>query len=351
MVSEAPENAPARVQQAAEMATDFACPVCLRAGFEPTDRTIDLDLIMKRWSEVGVQLRPDTMRAFSRAVHGELRLHACAKCGFARFQPVVVGDADFYAAITEDDYYNNEKWEFDRASAIVSAANASSVLDVGCGAGHFLEQVRRSANGAVSLGGVELSEVAAERARAIGFDVFVSRYAEGDFVDLPKADVVCAFQVLEHVADPIGFLAGLKQITRPEGLVLIGVPDAEGLISRHWDSLTELPPHHVSYWTGESLAQAFAAVGLELVSLEREPLSKVLWEGYFPDIWSDGAWPSRIGRAVARLAREPGDGMLWVSRTLASARMTALYGVGGHSMLAVGRSIRKRGAGADGVAQ
>src|ERR1041384_39751 len=72
------------------------------------------------------------------------------------------------------------------------------LLDVGCGAGTFMQAARRAAWDAV---GVEVSATAAEHNRGEGFEVFNgeladARYTEGRF------DVVVLSEVLEHVEEP-----------------------------------------------------------------------------------------------------------------------------------------------------
>jgi len=307
----------------------------MRLGLEPTDRRIDLDQIMQRWVDAGARFSDETRAVYSKAARGRPRLHRCAHCQFGQFKPIVVGDDGFYAGISAQNYYNDEKWEFDRAFAIITAQRAASVVDIGCGSGMFLGKL--AALPQMQCAGVEINEAAAASARARGLDVRICNFTQQAITGAPSADVITAFQVLEHVKNPIAMLKSLRALVHDDGLVLVGVPDTEGLISRHLDALTEIPPHHVTYWTEASLRSAMSRVGLEIVRLEREPLSKALWDGYLPDVWEEGGWPAHYGRVAAKLAGAPGDGMLWIANVLNAAGMTTMHGVGGHSMLAVAR--------------
>lgn len=303
-----------------------------------TERRIDLDAVMRRWVQAGATFSDETLGSYSTAARGRLRFHRCARCGFGQFRPVVVGDSGFYGAISQDKYYNREKWEFKRALTQVRARNARSVLDVGCGSGFFLDKVKEI-DLAIAVAGIEINDDAAALARARGLEVYVRNFAFEPITGIAAAEIVTAFHVLEHVRKPDAFLVSLRQLVRADGLVLIAVPDADGLISKFPDALTELPPHHVTYWNETSLRSAMSHAGLELLRVEREPLSDILWDGYFPELWADKAWPAHFGRVAARLAGQPGEGMAWVARVLANAGMSNLHGVGGHSLLAMAQPV------------
>ena len=69
-----------------------------------------------------------------------------------------------------------------------------------------------------------------------------------------RFDVVCAFQVLEHVADPLAFIAEAKARLNPGGLLFIGVPNRESYVGRLRDFPLDMPPHHVMRWSRRALA-------------------------------------------------------------------------------------------------
>lgn len=96
------------------------------------------------------------------------------------------------------------------------------VLDVGCGSGGLLAELGGRAG---FRAGVELSEKAAARARAVADAVVSSTvpaelpFARGSF------DVVVCADVLEHLPDPAEALAWASEWCRPEGAVVISVPN------------------------------------------------------------------------------------------------------------------------------
>ena len=97
------------------------------------------------------------------------------------------------------------------------------LLDIGCSTGNLLAQFRSSAS---LLAGVDVAEGACEIARRVA-DIVVNAPIESD--DFPFEDhsfdvVVCA-DVLEHLADPSLGLAKALRWCRPDGAIVISVPN------------------------------------------------------------------------------------------------------------------------------
>jgi SAM-dependent methyltransferase len=100
----------------------------------------------------------------------------------------------------------------------------NEVLDAGCGVGY----------GSAYLGEVARSVVGVDRsAEALAYAN--RRYAsdrvaflEGDLLALPfpddRFDVVCAFEVIEHVAEPARFLDEARRVLRPGAVFVVSTP-------------------------------------------------------------------------------------------------------------------------------
>lgn len=111
-------------------------------------------------------------------------------------------------------------------------AELGRVLDVGCGSGGVGRAIRPHA---VRLVGVELDEEAAAAARATYDDVLV-----GDVVArLPELDeqfdTILAYDVLEHLPDPLAALRTLRTLAAPNALLHVSVPNA-----RHFSLVRDL---------------------------------------------------------------------------------------------------------------
>ncbi|HVF67295.1 MAG TPA: class I SAM-dependent methyltransferase [Pyrinomonadaceae bacterium] len=146
------------------------------------------------------------------------------------------------------------------------------LLDVGCGAGTFMQAARRAAWDAV---GVEVSATAAEHNRAKGFEVFNgeladARYPEGRF------DVVVLSEVLEHVEEPRAMLGEVLRIMRPGGLLWATTPNGRGFSARalglKWSAVS--PPEHLHLFSRGAVESLLVGVGFVR--------ARVVTEGFNP---------------------------------------------------------------------
>jgi SAM-dependent methyltransferase len=142
-----------------------------------------------------------------------------------------------------------------------------ALLDVGCGAGMYLDLMR--ALGWSRTVGVDVSPRAVRQARdVLGLEAYA-----GDLraVRLPGAafDVVSLSHTLEHVDDPVAVLAEIRRVVRPGGRVVIEVPNVRSLTARilrgHWLGIDT--PRHLINFSPRGLETAVRAAGLQLESL------------------------------------------------------------------------------------
>jgi 2-polyprenyl-6-hydroxyphenyl methylase / 3-demethylubiquinone-9 3-methyltransferase len=94
-----------------------------------------------------------------------------------------------------------------------------AAVDVGCGGGLLCEPLARLG---ATMTGIDLApasiEAATDHARAAGLTIDYRVAATEDLVaEGQRFDLVCAMEVVEHVADPAGFLATCAALVRPGG--------------------------------------------------------------------------------------------------------------------------------------
>lgn len=203
----------------------------------------------------------------------ELALYKCDESGYRFYDPSdVVGDSPFYHHLEANAwYYMPTKWEFDEALKFIEPR--ASVLEIGAAKGDFLIQVgRKSAN--ISCVGLELNAEAVGAARGRGVNVALESSSDHARKHPSTYDVVASFQVLEHIPNPMDVLRDALIMLKPNGLIIIGVPDnsarpAESLFVTP-DNILNMPPHHQGLWDIPSLAflQTVLPIKLEYIAVE-----------------------------------------------------------------------------------
>jgi 2-polyprenyl-3-methyl-5-hydroxy-6-metoxy-1,4-benzoquinol methylase len=108
------------------------------------------------------------------------------------------------------------------------------VLDYGCGAGHFLCQLKQLN---FTVDGVEFDPGATQQAAVRSGCVVRTVEEFHDWMDGPLYDAVHLGDVLEHVADPAQVLSSLLARMKPGGLLFVEGPLEQNPSPVYWASL------------------------------------------------------------------------------------------------------------------
>jgi len=179
---------------------------------------------------------------------GTFHLFECTETGYRFYYPKGMdGDGVFYSYLQQqlgDQYYHKWKWENQLAYDLLKEGD--KVLDIGCGVGNFLIRAKEKAS---EVCGLELNNEAVEVCRQRGintYNEFLDKHAEKR---TGYYDMVCMFQVLEHIYDVKGFLEDALKALKKGGILVIGVPNNEPYFLGHDKYCTlNLPPHHMGLW-------------------------------------------------------------------------------------------------------
>ena len=215
------------------------CPLCQSPTAAPVT-TISTENLQRSWLKT---LQIDIIDEIEG--YEQVSLYKCAKCHLRYFDPGLAGSDKLYAQLQMFDwYYMPDKWE--HRAALQDIHKEDRVLEVGCGRGAF---VRRLVNLGTDVTGIELNEKAATEAQESGLPVFVKSLKDLANERAGTFDVVCHFQVLEHVPNPSEFLKCCIQLLKPKGRLLLCVPNNDGFIQLDRHNLLNQPPHHITQWS------------------------------------------------------------------------------------------------------
>ncbi|MGN6609279.1 MAG: class I SAM-dependent methyltransferase [Jatrophihabitans sp.] len=146
------------------------------------------------------------------------------------------------------------------------------LLEIGAGRGMFLAAAREQGFDVI---GVELSEDAAAHARSTYGVTVHSTQLEDAPLD-GRFDVVCAWDTVEHVPDPVDFWRTVASLLAPGGVVLFSTPYFSSLPARllrtRWWTLK--PAEHIWQFTPRTHRTVAAAGGLQVTRVVRSPLRR-----------------------------------------------------------------------------
>ena len=152
------------------------------------------------------------------------RLVKCSTCGLVRSDPVAPPElvAQLYrqSGFTYGDEVADLKRTYGRYLAELDkyGARKGALLEIGCGNGFFLQQAL--AQGYSSVRGVEPSRAAVSQAAPEVRDGIVCDLMRPGLFGPGEFDVICLFQVFDHVPEPGALLDACLAALRPGGLVL-----------------------------------------------------------------------------------------------------------------------------------
>ena len=166
-----------------------------------------------------------------------------------------------------------ERFALRRAFLLAHVRPGDSVLDLGCGAGEFSDELLQA--GCMPVG-VDVAREALRRAqeRLPGADLRL--WADGEPLPLDDAsvDAVWAGEVIEHVVDVAPWLSEVRRVLRPRGALLVTTPHhgpwvllGLALSARRFAAHFEPRSDHVRFFSPRTLRALLGDLGLDVVEL------------------------------------------------------------------------------------
>ena len=187
-------------------------------------------------------------------------LYRCLNCDLRMYHNVIPGDSAFYDYIQNTAlYYEEDKKEFEYAISKIQQINPTTILEIGAGAGFFLEKLLD------------------------GFDIRASEFSEKSKLILKQKnisldedglmyDFICSFQVFEHVDDLNKILEFCNNKLNSNGYLLISVPNEDSAYNKEIFNWLNYPPHHTYRFSKQSLYNIAKIINYQVTDYWSEPL-------------------------------------------------------------------------------
>jgi 2-polyprenyl-3-methyl-5-hydroxy-6-metoxy-1,4-benzoquinol methylase len=137
-----------------------------------------------------------------------------------------------------------------------------NLLDIGAGTGDFLIEAKKS--GWVTTG-IEPSDKAKSIAKQKGVVFSEALSAIQDH----SQDVITMWHVLEHVPDVEAQIKELKRILKPDGVLIVAVPNFNSYDAKHYGAYWAAydVPRHLWHFSKIAIKKLFAAEEMDLVKI------------------------------------------------------------------------------------
>lgn len=199
----------------------------------------------------------------------------CASCGLLQINetvsPKVLFSEYVYRSSVADTVVQNAREIAKRLIESRGLGQNQLVVEVASNDGYLLRHYR---DAGINVLGIEPAVNIAKIARAEGIPTICRFFGEELAQEMRTsgtvADVIHANNVLAHVADLNGVVAGMAHILKPTGLLVIEVPYVKKLVEElEFDTIYH---EHLCYFSLTALDALFSRHGLVLVDVETLPI-------------------------------------------------------------------------------
>ena len=173
---------------------------------------------------------------------------------------------DFFKPVAEARREKIFKPRAEFISKLLDKNRAKVIGDIGSGFGMFPEELRKllPENQYICI---EPSLEMAEICKNKGFDVRAMCLEDIESEE-NSYDLLSAFELLEHLFDPVSFLKNAYSLLKPGGYIFLTTLNGKGFdISVLWErSKSIAPPHHLNFFNPISIRHLLEKEGFEIVT-------------------------------------------------------------------------------------
>lgn len=167
-----------------------------------------------------------------------------------------------------------------KANRIMREKQSGALLDIGCGTGAFLNEMKKHS---FRVQGIEPDEETADYARK-RYELDVRGEEDLQLLSDASFDIITMWHVLEHVSFPVERMKELFRLLKPDGYIFIAVPNPSSLDAKrygpNWAAYDV--PRHLQHYTPDILDKLAQSTGFEIVKSYAMPL-----DGYYVSILTE----------------------------------------------------------------
>jgi SAM-dependent methyltransferase len=204
---------------------------------------------------------------------------ACRNCGFIFADPFVAGDYEFYNLLphSKAEGPENWKWEFEKTyKKIAELAKDNkdlALFEIGANTGDFVKRISNIVP-KEKIYCTEYSEIGIGSLKKAGIDAESRDFREvsRDTGFHKKFDIICIFQVLEHLNDLEGVFGAFDVLSKPRGHLFIGVPNGAKIkFNERNNALLDMPPNHIGRYNRGTFEYLGKKYGWKIEEIVSEP--------------------------------------------------------------------------------
>jgi len=255
------------------------------------EKDLSKEFLIKNYKELyGIDLT-QTYSLFEK-----ISIYKCVESGYRFYYPLELsGDSDFYKQLQQNDWYYMP-WKWEHQESLKYIKDGYKILEVGCGAGYFLKNINKKFHDLQCVG-LELNKntVSADAGYTVHNEL-VENFSERNE---EMFDIVCSYQVLEHISSVNTFLKANIHCLKENGFLIICVPNNDSFIRLSKGNILNMPPHHMGLWNENSLRKIGEHFNLKFIDIAIEPIQKHHW-GWYLDIRISNFMGSQLSRVIMK---------------------------------------------------
>jgi SAM-dependent methyltransferase len=253
----------------------LSCPIC-DSG--------DYSLKYKAWVDVS---DPKLLYGAASGIAGTQDIVACNNCSLLYENPRYDESVILQGYMESDEEGHDSQYPM-RVKSFLNAlkknkafipAAGSKVLDIGTAGGAFLDAAKEYGYDAW---GMEPSAYLVEQGKNRGLQIEQGTIEDNQF-EKNSFDMICLWDVIEHLTDPKGSLRIIRDLLKPDGVLLINYPDidtwqARLFGKRFWWIISV----HLTHFSPKTITEICNLTGYETVRFK--PYFQTLEFGYLADM-------------------------------------------------------------------